>query len=47
MHNVVHKHPQPITSIFGRKLIAMQRADGWATVFCFRIVLFPLWWRLF
>ena len=47
MHSVVHKDPRPITSIFSRKLIAMQRADRWVTGFCFRIVLFFLWWRLF
>ena len=47
MHGIVHKHPQPITSIFCRKLMAMQRGDGWATIFSFRICLFLLWWRLF
>ena len=39
MHDIVNKHPQPITSI--------QRADGWGTIFFFSIILFPLWWRLF
>ena len=47
MHGIVHKHPQPITSIFCRKLMAMQRGDGWATIFSFRICLFLLWLRLF
>ena len=47
MHGIVHKHPQPITSIFRRKLMEMQRRDRWATIFSFRICLFLLWLRLF
>ena len=47
MHGIVHKHPQPITSIFRRKLMAMQRGDGWATIYFFLICLFLLWLRSF
>ena len=28
MHSIGHNHPQPITSIFCCKLMAMQRGDG-------------------
>ena len=45
MHGIVNNQPQPITSIFSGKPMAMQRGDGWATIFCFRICLFLLWLR--
>ena len=45
MHGIVNNQPQPITSISCRKLMAIQRGDGWASIFCFRICLFLLWLR--
>ena len=47
MHRIVDNHPQRITSIYCRKLMATQRGDGLATIYSFRSCLFVLWLRLF